>query len=95
MKDLSFDWDEQKNQSNIEKHSVSFEEAVTVFYDDRAIEFYDDVHSSLGEDRFLMLGFSAKIRMLMVCYCMRCDDNVIRIISARKATRPEARKYAK
>jgi uncharacterized DUF497 family protein len=74
------------------KHGVSFEEARTVFFDDRAIEFYDDEHS-LSEDRFLLLGMSAKLRILIVCHCVREKGNVIRIVAARKATRREQREY--
>ena len=87
-----FDWDEKKNRINQRKHGVSFEEAKTVFYDDYAIEFHDEVHS-IGEDRYLMLGLSIKYRILMVCHCERGRGNVIRIISARKATKKEQQYY--
>lgn len=89
---LCFEWDEAKNRSNIRKHGVSFEEAQTVFLDDYAIRFYDPDHSD-DEDRFLMLGISFKLRALIVCHCYRESDRVIRIISARKATRSETRHY--
>lgn len=92
MDKVKFEWDETKNCSNQKKHGVSFEEAQTVFFDDRAIEFYDDEHSE-WEDRFLMLGYSFKLRMLMVCYCHRENDSQIRIISARKATNNEKKFY--
>jgi uncharacterized DUF497 family protein len=92
MSKLSFDWDVRKNQENRRKHGVSFEEAATVFFDDNAVEFYDDVHSAL-EDRFLMLGRSAKLRILLVCFCLRSGGGVIRIISARKATKREQKLY--
>ena len=74
------------------KHSVSFEEAKTVFYDKNAIEFFDNDHS-LSEDRFIMLGLSFKLRILIVCHCVRENENIIRIISARKATKKEKEYY--
>jgi hypothetical protein len=92
MTELRFEWDEQKARENQRKHKVTFEEAQTVFFDDRAVEFYDDEHSE-WEDRFLMLGLSAKLRMLIVCYCLRQEETVIRIISARKATKNESKFY--
>ena len=92
MHELRFEWDEAKNRSNIRKHGVSFEEAQTVFLDDQAVRFYDPDH--LGdEDRFLMMGISFKLRILIVCHCYRKSDRVIRIISARKATRGETTHY--
>jgi len=94
MSKLAFDWDEHKNQLNAKKHGVAFEEAMTVFYDEKAIEFYDDKNAEF-EDRFLLLGFSAKLRVLILCYCMRCDDSIIRIISARKATKNERKHYGR
>ena len=92
MKALRFEWDSDKAIQNLEKHEISFEEAVSVFYDERAVEFYDDEHSE-WENRFLMLGLSARFRLLLVCHCSRQDESVIRIISARKATKNEARHY--
>lgn len=89
---LTFQWDEVKNRENRRKHGVSFEEARTVFYDERAMEFYDVGHSD-EEDRFLMLGLSARLRILMVCHCVREAGNVIRLISARKATKKEISHY--
>jgi hypothetical protein len=74
------------------KHGVTFEEASSVFYDELAIQFYDDANSD-EEQRFLMLGFSDTARLLLVCHCEREQGNVIRIISARKATRKEAQFY--
>jgi len=85
---IIFEWDIQKNRSNIEKHGVSFEEARTVFFDENAIEFFDPEHSET-EDRFLMLGFSAHLRILVICHRYRENDSMIRIISARKATNKE------
>jgi len=92
MDNLHFTWDETKNKSNQRKHGVSFEEAKTVFFDENAIEFPDPDHSK-DEDRFIMLGFSHKLRMLVVCYCYRQKETIIRIISARKATRKESASY--
>ena len=83
---ISFSWDDRKNEVNEKKHGVSFDEAKTVFYDENAIRYYDPDHSD-DEDRFLMVGVSQKLRILIVCHCFREDDSVIRIISARKATR--------
>jgi uncharacterized DUF497 family protein len=91
---LRFNWDDKKNGSNKRKHGVSFEEAQTVFFDDNAIEYTDEVHSDT-EDRFLMLGRSYKLRVLVVCHCVRESKTVIRIISARKATSKERRVYAR
>ena len=92
--ELRFEWDEAKNRQNIKKHGVSFEEAQTVFLDDSAIRFFDPDHSD-NEDRFIMLGISVKLRVLVVCHCYRESDHVIRIISARKATRQEATHYGR
>ncbi len=92
MNDLRFEWDEGKNRANIRKHGVSFDEAQTVFLDEHAIRYYDPDHSR-DEDRFIMLGFSFKLRVLVVCHCHRQDDTVIRLISARKANQREVRGY--
>ena len=92
MNDLHFIWDEAKNKTNQKKHGISFDEAKTVFFDENAVEFEDPDHSK-EEDRFVLLGFSFKLRMLVVCYCYRENDTVIRIISARKATNKERRNY--
>ena len=83
-----FDWDENKNRINLEKHGITFEEASTVFFDDRAILF-DDPEHSIDEDRFLLLGMSETAKVCIVCHCYRESDTVIRIISARQATRKE------
>jgi uncharacterized DUF497 family protein len=88
---VTFEWDSAKARANERKHGVSFEEAQSVFYDDFARQFYDP-ESSEAEDRFLMLGLSNRARMLLVCHCERSGD-VIRIISARKATRSERTYY--
>lgn len=90
---ISFEWDDAKASSNLKKHGVSFEEATTVFYDELAIQFYDDEHSDLGEDRFLILGRSNQSRVLMICHCERQDGDVLRIISARPATKNERKHY--
>ena len=79
-----FDWDENKNRINLEKHGITFEEASTVFFDDRAILF-DDPEHSIDEDRFLLLGMSETAKVCIVCHCYRESDTVIRIISARQA----------
>ena len=92
MDELRFEWDVRKNKDNQRKHGVSFEEARTVFYDHQAVEFYDDKHAE-WEDRFLLLGVSAKRRVLMVCHSLREKGNIIRIISARKATKTEQYDY--
>ncbi len=89
---MRFDWDPAKAASNLKKHQVSFEEAKTVFFDDFAVQFFDDEHSQ-DEERFIMLGMSSTARLLVVCHCERAEGEVIRIISARKATRSEAAFY--
>jgi hypothetical protein len=91
---LRFEWDDGKSISNKRKHGVSFEEAQTIFFDDSAIEYADPAHSN-AEDRFLMLGRSYQLRVLVVCHCLRESETVIRIISARKATPKERRVYAR
>lgn len=92
MRELQFEWAPEKAESNLRKHGVSFEEAASVFYDGLAVEFYDDENSA-WEDSFLLLGLSASLRLLMVCHCYRAEESVVRIISARKATRNEAKHY--
>jgi uncharacterized protein len=92
MKELRFTWDPKKARTNFDKHGVSFEEARSVFYDEHAVEFYDDMHSE-WEDRFLLLGLSSRLRLLLVCYCHRETEGVIRIVSARKATPAESKHY--
>ena len=92
MDGLSFDWDAKKSDANKRKHGVSFDEAQTVFLDENAIRYYDPDHSR-DEDRFIMLGLSFKLRVLVVCHCHRSGDGIIRIISARKADRMEAKAY--
>ncbi len=92
MNNLKFNWDKTKSSLNKKKHGVSFDEAVTVFYDDDALEFYDPDHSE-DEDRFFMVGLSFRARVLLVSHCVRESGSLIRIISARKATKQEAHKY--
>lgn len=89
---MCFEWDERKNQANQRKHGISFEEAKSVFFDEVAVEFYDDTHSE-WEDRFLLLGMSATFKILLVCHCFRESESVIRIISARKASKNERKFY--
>ena len=85
-------WDEKKNQENKKKHNVSFQEAETVFYDPYAKLIHDPDHSD-SEDRFIILGLSKLLKLLVVCHCYREDDVIIRIISARKATKQETNEY--
>lgn len=90
---IKFEWDCAKADINRRKHGVAFEEARSVFYDDFAFQFFDDDHSE-GEDRFILLGLSDQRRLLIVCHCERQHGEVIRIISARKATKSEAVFYS-
>jgi len=89
---LRFEWDDRKNRANIRKHRVSFEEAQTVFLDENAMLIDDPEHSS-DEDRFVLLGLSANLRILVVCHAYRPRGDVIRIISARKADAGERDSY--
>lgn len=89
---MHFNWDEEKEATNREKHGVSFEEAQTVFTDPEALRIFDPDHSE-DEDRFILLGLSSALRMLVVCHCYRENDEQIRIISARKATKKESAAY--
>jgi hypothetical protein len=93
MGDVRFAWDSAKDRLNRRRHGVSFAEAQSVFFDERAIRYYDPDHSQ-NEDRFIMLGMSFLLRALVVCHCYRADDSVIRIISARRANTAEERAYA-
>ena len=92
MDELRFEWDNAKNRENLKKHGIPFEEAQTIFLDENAIRFIDPDHSH-DEDRFIMLGMSFKLRVLVVCHCYRKNETVIRIISARKANKHEAKNY--
>jgi uncharacterized DUF497 family protein len=88
------EWDERKNRSNQRKHGISFEEAETVFLDDNALLIDDPDHSE-DELRFVLLGFSVALHLLVVCHCDRSDGEVIRIISARKADSSERVLYTR
>jgi uncharacterized protein len=94
VRELRFEWDESKNRLNRKRHGVSFLEAQTVFLDDNAL-LIDDPDHSVDEVRFLLLGLSSSLRLLVVCHCVREAGNVIRIISARKADRSERSAYSK
>ncbi len=89
---IKFEWDSAKATDNARKHGVSFEEAQSVFYDEFAIQFFDEEHSG-AEERFLLLGMSTGARLLLVCHCERDAGNTIRIISARQATKRESTFY--
>ena len=90
--DVTFDWDSAKDRANQRKHGIAFDEAISVFSDDDAILIDDPDHSGV-EDRFILVGLSVTLRTLVVCHCYRTDATTIRIISARKATRPERQLY--
>jgi uncharacterized DUF497 family protein len=92
MRFISFTWDHSKNKLNTKKHKVSFEEAKSVFYDENAIEFYDLDHSE-DEDRYLLIGLSERFHIIIVSYSFQKESSVIRIISARKATKKETQYY--
>ena len=92
MDSLRFAWDKRKNNENIKKHKVCFEEAETVFKDENAIQYFDPDHSE-DEDRFILLGVSTRRRVLVVCHCFRESELVVRIISARRADKSEGRAY--
>jgi len=92
MDGITFLWDEKKSKTNQKKHGVSFEEAKSVFADEYGRLIPDPDHSE-DEDRFILLGVSHQVRLLMVCHCYREEDGVIRIISARKADKAETKQY--
>ncbi len=94
MAALRFAWDRRKSDANVRKHGVSFAEAESVFLDDEAL-FRSDPDHSEDEDRFILMGMSARVRILVACHCYREDDTTIRIISARKADPQEGRAYAR
>ena len=94
MSDLQFVWDPRKAEDNKRKHGVSFEEARSVFLDDNALLRADPDHSE-EEDRFVMLGLSSGLRILVVCHCYRESEDVIRLISARKAAKREGELYTR
>ena len=93
MAQIRFEWDPAKASANVRRHGVSFEEAETVFSDDHALIQDDPDHSSAAEERFLLLGMSAVLRVLVVVHCYRESESVIRLISARRATRSERAQY--
>jgi hypothetical protein len=92
MKQLVFEWDKRKENVNIKKHGISFEEARTTFYDENAVQFFDPDHSD-EEDRFILLGVSHRLNTLVVCHYFREEETMVRIISARKADKDEANVY--
>jgi hypothetical protein len=92
MSAVRFEWDVRKSAVNAKKHGVSFEEARSVFYDERARLIDDPAHSE-DQERFILLGLSSSLRLLLVCHCYRSAGNIIRIISARKATARESKSY--
>jgi hypothetical protein len=92
MIELRFVRDESKNQANQQKHGVAFEEAQTAFLDENAHVYFDPDHSD-AEDRFILLGISLRLRILVVCHCYREGDLVVRLISARKADKQEQQDY--
>jgi uncharacterized DUF497 family protein len=89
---LKFEWDLEKNETNFKKHGVYFDEAETVFEDEKAVTIHDYEHSDV-EDRFKIIGMSSKLRELLVCYCSRNGGDITRIISARRATKKESKLY--
>ena len=92
MRNIQFEWDARKAVANLKKHGVSFDQARTVFFDEHA-KLIDDPDHSDGEDRFVLLGLSSSLKVLLVCHCYREEGNVIRIISARKASAQETKQY--
>ncbi len=92
MESITFIWDENKAHENRKKHKISFEEAQTIFTDPNA-RMIADLEHSIDEDRFVLLGISSALRLLVVCHCYREEDMLVRIISARKATRKEKKQY--
>ena len=92
-RNITFEWNSRKASQNLWKHGVAFEEAKTAFLDENARLIADEEHSA-DEDRFVLLGLSVELRLLVVVHCYRDSDNVIRIISARKADAVERRQYS-
>ena len=89
---IQFVWDKNKDSANKRKHNIAFDEAKTVFLDEYARLIYDNEHSE-DEDRFILLGTSYRLRLLVVCHCYKTNDHVIRIFSARKASKREEMRY--
>jgi uncharacterized protein len=94
MDDLRYEWDERKNRANQRKHGVAFEEARSAFLDENARRVSDPDHS-IGEDRYILVGLSIRLRLLVVCHGFRESERIIRIISARKADPSERRDYSR
>ena len=92
MSNIRFEWDARKSSANKKKHGISFEEARTVFFDENA-QLIDDPDHSEDEDRFVLLGVSSSLKVMLVCHCYREEGNVVRIISARKASTLESKQY--
>ena len=92
MDRLLFEWNKRKENANVKKHGISFDEARTTFYDENAVQFFDPDHSD-DEDRFILLGVSHKLNTLVVCHCFKEDEITVRIISARKADKDEVNVY--
>ena len=92
MDGIRFEWDAAKAKANLRKHGISLEEARTVFYDEQAVQYFDPDHS-VAEDRFILLGMSFKLRVIVVCHCYRESESVIRLFTARKAEKDEAQEY--
>ena len=92
MSNIRFEWDARKSSVNKKKHGISFEEARTVFFDENA-KLIDDPDHSEEEDRFVLLGVSSSLKVMLVCHCYREEGNVVRIISARKASTLESKHY--
>lgn len=91
LRDINFEWDDNKNLINIRKHGISFEEAMSVFFFEDSVVF-DDPDHTVQEERFLIIGFSDRLQLCIVSWCER-TGNVIRIISARKATKSETEDF--
>ena len=91
---MRFEWDDRKNRTNFEKHGVWFEEAQTIWADGNSVEFFDSEHSE-DEERFLRIGTSSRLKVLLVVFCEREEGAAIRIVSARKASRKEEQQYEK
>ncbi len=92
MKEIKFNWDKNKANNNLVKHKIAFEEARSVFDDDNARLIFDPDHS-YDEDRFILLGLSCSLKILVVVHCYKDEENIIRLISARKATKKEEINY--
>jgi uncharacterized DUF497 family protein len=89
---MQFEWDDAKEKANRRKHGVSFVEAQTAFFDEHAIQFFDPDHSD-DEDRFILLGMTFKLSVIVVCHCFRKSETVVRLFSARRADKHEEREY--